>query len=500
MKSERLLLLTAFIVSGCSLCYELIIGAISSYISGDTVWQYSVTIGLYMAAMGFGSYISKYIRRNLYDWFIGIEVIIGIIGGLSATFIFLANLYLEAYQVVMYAFIIGIGILVGMEIPLLARILEVERGDLRHTLSSVFAFDYMGGLAGSVVFPLLFLPHLGYLATAFLCGVLNVAAAGIGIGAHFRKLRLRRIWRAVVIMLTIGLFTGVAFAGNISKYVEGGLYRDTIIFSTQTEYQKIVVTRHKDDVRLFIDGNLQFSSSDEYRYHEALIHVPMAQVQNPQRVLILGGGDGLAARELLKYEGVEITLVDLDKAITDLASTNPVLTKLNEHSLTDPRVTIINDDAFKFLEQTNHIYDVIVIDLPDPNNATLVKLYSNIFYRLCYKALGENGVMVVQSTSPYYATKTFWSIHKTLESEGFYVYPYHLQVPSFGDWGFNLASKHSLAIIHPVRAVNTRFLTDDVMNKMFVFGKDEIAGDVEINAVTRPVILDYYMDAVHKWR
>ena len=118
MKSERLLLLTAFIISGCSLCYELIIGAISSYISGDTVWQYSVTIGLYMAAMGFGSYISKYIRRNLYDWFIGIEVIIGIIGGLSATFIFLANLYLEAYQVVMYAFIIGIGILVGMEIPL----------------------------------------------------------------------------------------------------------------------------------------------------------------------------------------------------------------------------------------------------------------------------------------------------------------------------------------------------------------------------------------------
>ena len=224
MKSERLLLLTAFIISGCSLCYELIIGAISSYISGDTVWQYSVTIGLYMAAMGFGSYISKYIRRNLYDWFIGIEVIIGIIGGLSATFIFLANLYLEAYQVVMYAFIIGIGILVGMEIPLLARILEVERGDLRHTLSSVFAFDYMGGLAGSVVFPLLFLPHLGYLATAFLCGVLNVAAAGIVIGAHYRKLRLRRIWRAVVIMLTIGLFTGVACAGNISKYVEGGLY------------------------------------------------------------------------------------------------------------------------------------------------------------------------------------------------------------------------------------------------------------------------------------
>ena len=500
MKTERLLLLTAFIISGCSLCYELIIGAISSYISGDTVWQYSITIGLYMAAMGFGSYISKYIRRNLYDWFIGIEVIIGLIGGLSATFIFLANLYLEAYQVVMYVSIIGIGILVGMEIPLLARILEVERGDLRYTLSSVFAFDYMGGLAGAVVFPLLFLPHLGYLATAFLCGVLNVAAAGIVIGTHYRKLRLRRVWRSVVIVLTLGLFTGVAFAGNISKYVEGGLYRDTIIFSTQTEYQKIVVTRHKDDVRLFIDGNLQFSSSDEYRYHEALIHVPMAQVQNPRRVLILGGGDGLAARELLKYEGVEITLVDLDKAITDLAATNPVLTEINEHSLVNSRVTVINDDAFKFLEHTENTYDVIVVDLPDPNNTTLAKLYSNIFYRLGYRALGENGVMVVQSTSPYYATKTFWSIYKTLESEGFYVYPYHLQVPSFGDWGFNLATKRPLASIRPVRAVNTRFLTDDVIDKMFVFGKDEIADDIEVNAVTRPVILDYYMDAVRKWR
>lgn len=191
-------------------------------------------------------------------------------------------------------------------------------------------------------------------------------------------------------------------------------------------------------MRLFIDGNLQFSSSDEYRYHEALIHVPMAQVQNPQRVLILGGGDGLAARELLKYEGVEITLVDLDKAITDLASTNPVLTKLNEHSLTDPRVTIINDDAFKFLEQTNHIYDVIVIDLPDPNNATLVKLYSNIFYRLCYKALGKTVLWWCNRRVPIMRLRRFGVFIKLLNRKVFMstliIYKYRLSVIGDSIW------------------------------------------------------------------
>lgn len=500
MKSHRLLLLTAFIISGCSLCYELIIGAISSYISGDTVWQYSITIGLYMAAMGLGSYLSKYIKTYLYDWFIGIELAVGVIGGISALAIFLGNLYIVSYQLIMYLLVISIGCLVGMEIPLLARIIELDTKDVRITLSSVFAFDYIGGLVGAVAFPLLLLPYLGYMASAFLCGLLNITAAAIVVIRYQHHLHFGRTLKLATIAIALSLTVGLVASESISKYIENGLYRDTIVFSQQSQYQKVIITRHKDDIRLFIDGNLQFSSMDEYRYHEALVHIPMAQVVHPKNILILGGGDGLAARELLKYKDVNITLVDLDVAMTEVSKTNPLIAELNQGSLSDERVHIINDDAFKYLEHTTERYDLIIVDLPDPNNAALGKLYSNIFYRLCYNALSESGALVVQSTSPYYAPKVFWSINKTLASEGFFVYPYHVQVPTFGEWGFNMATKHELSQIKPITAVDTRYITPDIMAKLFTFGRDEKVDDVEISSITRPVIIDYYIEATKKWR
>lgn len=498
MKKYRLLMLTTLIISGCSICYELIISAVSSYLVGDSTLQYSVTIGLYMSAMGLGSYISKYMKKDLFNWFIGVEIGVGIFGGFSSLILFFANLYLETYQVVMYAEILIIGVFVGVEIPLLTRIIEADEENLRVTLSSIFSFDYIGGLLGSIAFPLLLLPGLGYFSTAFFTGTMNLTAALLIILKYGKRIKGASACRLMAIAVLMLMISGMIFSENIASFVEGGLYRDTVILSEQTKYQKIVMTKHRDDLRLYIDGNVQFSSKDEYRYHEALVHIPMSKAAERDRVLVLGGGDGLAARELLKYENTQVVLVDLDEGMTGLCSEHPGIVELNQGSLTSERVKIINQDAYRFLETNKELFDVILVDLPDPNNESLNKLYSNIFYRLCKNSLKEDGVMVVQSTSPYYAAKAFWCIHDTLESEGFYVKPYHLQVPAFGDWGFNLASRRELDDSFHLQ-VETRYLTEENISAMFAFGKDEVAENVEINRLSKPKLMQYYNEAVRNW-
>ncbi len=491
-------MLTTLMISGCSMVYELIISAVSSYLVGNSTLQYSITIGLYMCALGVGSFLSKFIRKDLFNWFANVEIGIGIIGGLSSLTLFLANLYLESYALVMYLEIIVIGTFAGLEIPLLTRIIEEDRKDLRVTISSIFSFDYIGGLIGSIAFPMVLLPHLGYFATAFLVGSLNLLAAVLIIFRYRTRLRYGHIYRTVSVILLLGMAGGMLFAENAGTAIENGLYRDTVILSQQTEYQKIVMTRHKDDMRLYLDGNCQFSSADEYRYHEALVHVPMAYAEKQERILLLGGGDGLAARELLKYPDTQITLVDLDSEMTDLCQEHPHIAALNENALRSERVTVINTDAYEYLESCTELYDVILVDLPDPNNESLSKLYTNVFYRLCSQHLAEGGILNVQSTSPYYATKAFWCINRTLESEGLTVQPYHLQVPAFGDWGFNMASNAPLTLKNDL-LTETRYLSEESLAAMFVFGKDEIETEVSVNQLTKPVLIQYYNDAVRNW-
>lgn len=501
MKNYKLLIFTTLIISGCSMCYELIISAVSSYLMGDTTLQYSITIGLYMCAMGLGSYISKYMKKNLFNCFVIVEIGVGIFGGISALSLFLANLYLESYAIVMYAEIIIIGTFVGIEIPLLTRIIEEDNENLRLTLSSLFSIDYIGGLIGSIAFPLILLPQLGYFSTAFLTGTMNIIAATLIVFRYKDRIKNAPVYKAIVYSLLCIMALGMFFSENISNYIENDLYRDNVIYSEQTKYQRVVITKHRDDLRLYIDGNVQFCSLDEYRYHEALVHIPMSIAKKHDNVLVLGGGDGMAARELLKYENTHITLVDLDPEMTRICSENPQISALNNNSLTNDRLTIINTDAYKFLEDNTAKYDVIIVDLPDPNNDSLNKLYTNVFYRLCANSLTEDGIINVQSISPYYASKAFWCINKTLESEGFNTAPYHLQVPAFGDWGFNLASKQELDTTKFNFNVETKYLTNDNAPAMFVFGKDELSGreTANVNSLSKPVLIQYYSDAVRNW-
>lgn len=498
-KKYRLLMLTTLIISGCSMCYELIISAVSSYLLGNSTLQYSITIGLYMAALGFGSYISKFFKKDLFNIFVTIELSIGIVGGVSSLLLFLSNIYISNYAVVMYLEIILIGTLAGAEIPIMTRIIEADENDLSVTLSSIFSFDYIGGLLGAIAFPLLLLPKLGYFATSFLCGLLNIVAAMLILWRFGERVLKIRIYRILAAIIAFFMVLGMIFADNISEGIEDGLYRDHIIYMEQTEYQKIVMTKHRDDVRLYIDGNCQFSTADEYRYHEALVHIPMSELDNRSEILILGGGDGLAVREVLKYDEVEkIDLVDLDSEMIRICSTNENITSINQDSLKSEKLFVHNEDAYEYLERCKKRYDLIIVDLPDPNCESLNKLYSNIFYRMCGACLKDTGVMVVQSTSPYYATKAFWCINKTIESEGFWVKPYHLQVPAFGDWGFNMASKKELTSDLNFD-VETRYLTPENVSALFVFGKDEMDESVEINRLTKPVLMDYYNKAVELW-
>ncbi|WAW15396.1 polyamine aminopropyltransferase [Peptostreptococcus equinus] len=497
-KKYKILMLTTLVISGCSVCYELIISAVSSYLLGNSTLQYSITIGLYMCALGLGSYISRFFTKNLFNSLVKIELLIGLVGGFSALCLFLANLYIVSYDIVMYLLIISIGTLAGAEIPIIARIIENDENNLKLTLSSLFSFDYIGGLLGSIAFPLLLLPKLGYFATAFLCGFLNISAAIIIIYKYWNKIDNVKFYKVLASTLAISMAIGMVFAENISKVIEGGLYRDKIILIEQTKYQKIVMTKHKDDIRLYIDGNCQFSTDDEYRYHEALVHVPMSKVKNKNNILILGGGDGLAVREVLKYNVKSIDLVDLDAEMIKICSTDKNITDINKNSLKSKKLKIYSQDAYKYLESNKKKYDLVIVDLPDPNSESLNKLYSNVFYRLCKKSMNNDAIMVVQSTSPYYATKAFWSINKTIESEGFNVKPYHVQVPAFGDWGFNMGSMNKIDNNFKIEK-QTRFLSNENINSIFTFAKDEKNTNVEINRLTKPVLMQYYNNAVENW-
>lgn len=486
------LLFSVFVIASCGLAYELVAGALSSYLIGDSVMQFSTVIGTYLFAMGAGSWLSKYITRDLIGRFIQIELMVGLLGGFSAVGLFLVFTWLAApFKLVLYLDVFGVGALVGLEIPLVMRILERELA-FKDLVSQVLTFDYLGALVVSILFPLLLAPQLGMMRTGLLFGMLNVAVALWALRLFRQQLPARRAL-LVQSWACMGLLAaGFAGAGQLTSLAESHLYADEIVHAESTPYQRIVLTRWRDDLRLFLNSNLQFSSHDEYRYHEALVHPGLAALPAAKRVLVLGGGDGLAVREILKYSQIDsVTLVDLDPAMTRLFSTAPQLLALNQGSLLSPKVQVINADALIWLEENREFYDFIVVDFPDPNNYALGKLYTSAFYRLLEKRLSANGLMVVQSTSPFYARQSFWCVVATLEDVGFKTAPYHAMVPSFGEWGFILAGRREF-VPFTVDAQKTRFLTPETIADLFRFPADMGRVPVEVNRLNNQALVRYF--------
>ncbi|MBX3248606.1 MAG: polyamine aminopropyltransferase [Myxococcales bacterium] len=495
--ATTLLFLTVLIIATSGLVYELLAGTVASYVLGDSVTQFSTTIGTYLFAMGIGSFLSRFIKADVPARFLEIELAAALVGGGSAPLLFLGFAHAESFGILLYGLIMVIGILVGLEIPLLMRILK-ERLAFEELVAKVLTFDYVGALFGSVLFALFFVPTLGLTRTSLFFGMLNAAVAVIG-SVILRPLLDRatvvrvRVLAALVAAL---LLTAFVRAEELTTWSEQDLYTDPVVLAVQSPYQRIVVTRSGDRMSLFLNGNLQFSSPDEHRYHEALVHPAMSLAPRRERVLILGGGDGLALREVFRYPSVrEVTLVDLDPAMTETAAR--IFADLNQRALEDPRLELVNDDALVWLDERPADaapYDAVIIDFPDPNNFSLGKLYTARFYRLAARALADDGALVVQSTSPLFARRSFWCIERTMRETGLRTGPYHATVPSFGTWGFVLARKTPFdppeRLAPEVQPL--RFLTDDVLPTLFVFPADMARLDVEPNRLNDQTLVRYY--------
>ncbi|MEU9335703.1 polyamine aminopropyltransferase [Streptomyces sp. NPDC048290] len=498
-----LLLLAVFICAACGLTYELALTALGSYLIGNSVTQTSVVLAVMVFAMGIGSLAAKPLQKRAVGGFALVEGALALVGGLSVLVLYIAFAWLRIYMPAMVAVSFAVGLLIGAEIPLLMTLLQrIRRQEAGSAVADMFAVDYVGALVGGLAFPFLLLPAFGQLRGALVVGAVNAVAGVVVVLWIFRR-ETRRVVRlgllaGMAAVLTV-LGTVFVMADDIEVSARQQLYRDPIIHAETTPYQEIVFTRSTAftgtaDTRLFLNGDLQFSSVDEYRYHEALVHPALSKKRSS--VLILGGGDALALREVLRYDDVEeVTLVDLDPAMTRLARSFAPLVDLNGDALRDERVTVVNADAFNWLRDASRRYDAVVIDFPDPDTASLAKLYSVEFYHLLGRVLNPDSQVLVQGGSPFFAPKTYWSIAETLAEAGYRTTPYQVDVPSFGNWGFLLAVPGTDGPPPPLRlAPDTpplKFLDAALLEASTVFPLDRRPQDVRASTLMDPTVLEY---------
>jgi spermidine synthase len=485
-----LLLVSVFLVATSGLVYELVAGALASYLLGDSVLMFSTIIGDYLFAMGVGSYLAQYVGgRRPEVAFVRLQNAIALLGGSSAAIMHLAYSYSGGFRLVLYLLVFLVGLLVGVEIPLVMNILK-RNYSFRQLVSHVLALDYLGALLASILFPIVLIPKLGLIRTCFSCGLLNCLVAWVFIRTfQLRQGTLR--WETLVSALLLGL--GLASAENLSRWAEEGLYPDPIVMTRTTSYQRIVVTRRHKEMRLYLNGNLQFSSNDEYRYHESLVHPALGSVPKTGKVLILGGGDGLAAREVLRYPEVQqVVLVDLDPVMTELFRQR--FKALNQGSLSDPRLKVINTDAFVWVRtQKEGPFDAVLVDFPDPSNYAVGKLYTTAFYHSLKSCLAPGGAVAVQCTSPLFARRSFWCIVETMRAAGWQVRPYHVYVPSFGEWGYTLARLDAQPQPDPQRLPSgLRYLDETSEKELFSFPHDMSPVPAQINRIFDQVLVRYY--------
>lgn len=501
-RTRALILLACFLCAACGLVYELALVTLGQYLVGGGIYQTSVVLGVFVCAMGLGSLAAKPLLGHAALAFAGIELVLAVCGGLSVMALYAAYAWLDLYVPALLATSVLVGGLIGAEIPLLMALLQrVRRQDAAESVADLVAVDYVGALAGGLAFPFLLMPLFGQVRGALVVAAINLVAAGLVLGAlrgaGLARRNLRALAGATVAAAAV-LGTAAWGAGQFLVDARQALYDDPVVYAAHSSYQEIVVTQSlphlhaKRDVRLFLDGDLQFSSTDEYRYHEALVHPAVTPAT--RSVLILGGGDGLAAREVLKHPGVtRVVEVELDPSVLALAEHNLLLTQLNKGSLRDPRVQVVAADAMRWLRSARERFDTVVVDMPDPDSPATAKLYSEEFYGLAGQRLSPGGRMVVQAGSPYFANDAFWCKARTVAAAGLAVRPYHVDVPSFGDWGFVLAARGAapaLTVPGDV-AAHLRFIDEAELAAAAVFPRDRRSSDARVSTLDDPVVLQY---------
>jgi spermidine synthase len=444
--SSAVLLTLVLVIATAGLVYELSIAAVASYLLGDSIREFSLILGAYLSALGLGAHLSRHVGTRLALAFV----------------------------------------------------------EFRELVARALTFDYAGALVGSMAFSLVLVPGLGLAHTSVACGLLNAIT---GIAATWalppsdaneaRDLRRARLRGPVVVVI---LGAALALASRVVDFGEAQIHPGRIVVGRQSPYQRIVLTDHGGALELFLNENLQFSSRDEYRYHEALVHPAMAVAGSRRRVVVGGGGDGLAAREILRWPDVEsVTVVDLDRAVTDLARSFPELVRLNRGALSDARVTVVNVDAMRFFSETEAKANVVVLDFPDPGTYSVGKLYTTTFYGRVRRSLAPGGAIAVQASSSLLANETFSCIVRTLEASGFFVRPYQAFVPSFGMWGFVLARTEPFAPLTELPPAPLRFLDAQVLASLFRTVPALSAEGADVNRLDNQALVPHYLDEWGRW-
>ena len=482
--------------SAAGLVLELLLVTQASYLMGDATLATGVVVGTFLAAMGLGAWLTEFIavRGQPLDRLLCALVLVEIslcplclLGPVALFLLFSLNAPLWIAIVVLTMLV---GVLGGMELPLITRMLETQ-DQLRRALARVLALDYFGSLLGALAFPLVLLPWLGLLPTAALLALVPVLAT-LALALVFPGLRR---WRGPLVVLLPLTGLAAVLIAPLGDRIEDRFYGSRVIERHQSRYQRIILTRRGADLRLFLDGDLQFSSLDGYRYHEALVHPAMAIHPSPRRVLLLGAGDGLALREILRWPGVEaVDVVELDPVVVRLAESHPLLRRLNANSLHDPRVQLHLGDAYASLRSLDHRYDVVIADFPDPDTLPVARLYSVGFYGTLRQRLNPDAVVVTQASTPFLTPRVLASIEAGLRHVGFHTRPYTVAIPSFGPWGFVMARARSWTPRFRSIPFATRWIDADQLPGLFAFPRDflpERSDTVQANRMTRPVLLDY---------
>ncbi len=464
-----LVLAGVFVCAACGLVYELELVALAAYLIGDSVTQASVVLSVMVFAMGIGSLLAKRLRRRAALWFGVVEAALALVGGCSAMALYAAfawtgdqgEVWAGGSRYLLVAFSLAIGVLIGAEVPLLMVLIQrIRRQDAGGAVADLFAADYVGALVGGLAFPFLLLPMFGQLTGALFTGAVNALAGGaLVLGLFGRDLSARGRWVLVGANITVlaVLASAAVLVDDFERAARRAVYGADVRVAVQTDVQEVVLTGgRRRSLDLFLDGRLRISGRDEHRYHRGLVRPAM---RGPHaRVLVLGGGDGLAAREVLRHPGVRrVDVVELDAGVVGLARHDPALSELNGHAYRDRRVRVVHAEAFHWLRSARERYDVVISDLPDPGITASAKLYSQEFYGLATRVLAPGGRLAVHAGPVSVRPRAFWTVEVTLRAAGLKTVPYRVGGRRSGfaagpdrtsqgaraprDWGFVLASR-----------------------------------------------------------
>jgi len=495
-----IIFLVMFSTGLASLIYEVVLISLVATIIGVTETSTSIVLGSFLLGLAFGALIGGFLSKkkiNHLKYLIIIEILIALFGFSFLSVVTKLNL-IEISSGFLFWIIVFMLLLpttlMGLEIPLAVRILESKK---RHATGFVYFSDTLGGVIGALFAGIVFIPILGFKGAMFFGGILNLTTAILATRVNkkfnWKFISLTLIFFIAVVAIlfssTDHLYNSRLNFLNLLYSKEDSFYTETI-FSVISPYQHIIIGKSPYyGNQLYINGKLQISEFDSLKYHEYLVLPAIAAHQNPEKILIIGGGDGGALFQILKYNFSVIDHVDLDKEVIE--TSRKYLQNVHHGALDDKRVTRHIMDGRKFLRESKiNSYDIIIIDLPDPYKLELSPLYSREFYQLVKRALKSDGVVVTQAISPYYYLEAFSSLQKTIKSVFPNVQPYVVPISSFSSTGYFISSQKDPRIVrNPNKIKGKWYTTEEDIFDMPVFLKDFLKKNIfPINTDENPII------------